>query len=94
MLFQICCVSTGILCSLINGIYSDNFISSGLNFRLFTVIGIKGEFFIPSSEGSFRTTLQSQVEVSWSYGLHMFATRKVLATLHALSVPAELWEKL
>lgn len=64
MLFQICCGSTGSLCSLINGIYSDKFISSGLNFRLFTLIGIKGEFFIPSGEGSFRTTLPSQVEVS------------------------------
>lgn len=38
-------------------------------------------------------TLQSQVEVSWSYELHVFATGKVLATLHALSVLAEVQEK-
>lgn len=48
VLFQICC-----------GIYSDNFISSGLNFRLFAVIVIK--FFIPSNEGSFRTGLHPAV---------------------------------
>lgn len=67
--------------------------AQGLKFRLFSGIDIKAEFFIASDEGRLRTRLHSAAPFGSIYGLHMFAARKVLATVHALSVPAEEREK-
>lgn len=75
-----CCGSTGSLSTLISYIYSDNFIYSGLTFRLFAVICIKASS--PPMKEALGQGCILQVEVSQSYRL-MFATRKLLAILHA-----------
>lgn len=65
--------------------------AQSLKFGLFAVIDLKAEFFFWYDEGRFRR-LHSAAPCGSVYVLHMFATRKILVTVYALSVPAEGWE--